>query len=54
MLLFEYQSGFRSRHSCETCMCKLTDSWYTSLGQGQIIGCVALDLSWAFDLVCPT
>ena len=50
-MLSEYQSGFRGRHSCETCICKLTDSWYTSLDQGQIIGCVALDLSRAFDLV---
>ena len=31
--------------------CKLTDSWYTFLDQGQIIGCVALDLSRAFDSV---
>ena len=50
-MLSEYQSGFRGRHSCETCICKLTDFWYTSLDQGQIIGCVALDLIWAFDLV---
>lgn len=30
---------------------KLRDAWNTSLDQGQVIGCVALDLRRAFDLV---
>ena len=45
------QSGFRNKHSCESVLIKLTDIWYSAIGDGQLIGAVTLDLRRAFDLV---
>ena len=45
------QSGFRSKHSCETSLLKITQDWYTSLNNKQVIGALFLDFSMAFDMV---
>ena len=45
------QSGFHNKHSCESVLIKLTDIWYSAIGDGQLIGAVTLDLRRAFDLV---
>ena len=50
-LLSNNQSGFRSGFSCETCLLKITNKWYTALNDGKIIGCIALDLTKAFDVL---
>jgi hypothetical protein len=50
-LMSDNQSGFRAGFSCETCLLKMTTKWYQALDKGDIIGCVALDLSKAFDVL---
>ena len=50
-LLSNNQSGFRSGFSCETCLLKITNKWYKALNDGKIIGCIALDLTKAFDVL---
>ena len=50
-LLHQYQSGFRSNHSCQTALTRLIDSWFTSINDKKLIGSVFLDFKKAFDLV---
>ena len=50
-LLYERQSGFRSKHSCETALTAIVDDWISAIDNNEIIGTVLLDLSKAFDLV---
>ena len=45
------QSGFRAGFTCETCLLKITNNWYEELNKGNIIGCVTLDLTKAFDVL---
>lgn len=50
-LLYERQSGFRSKHSCETALTAIIDDWISAIDKNEIVGTVLLDLSKAFDLV---
>ena len=50
-LLHESQSGFRHKHSCQTALIKLIDSWMESIDNGDMIGALFLDFRKAFDLV---
>ena len=50
-LLSNNQSGFRSGFSCETCPLKITNKWYKALNDGKIIGCIALEITKAFDVL---
>ena len=50
-LLHNHQSGFRSNHSCETILLKLTDKWLEAMDKGLVTGVVMVDLLKAFDLV---
>ena len=50
-LLFQYQSGFRRLHSCQTALTKIVDNWLNALNNKETVGTVFLDLSKAFDLV---
>ena len=50
-LLYSFQSGFRSKHSCHTALTRLIDNWLLSMNQSQLTGTLFLDLSKAFDLV---
>ena len=45
------QSGFRRGYSCQTVLTKITNKWYNDINEGNIIGCVALDLSKAFNVL---
>ena len=45
------QSGFRSGHSCQTCLTKMTNIWLQTLNNKRIIGLVALDLTKAFNVL---
>ena len=44
------QSGFRSGHSCQTCLTKMTNIWLQTLNNKRIIGLVTLDLTKAFNV----
>ena len=50
-LLYKQQSGFRSQHSCETILLKLTYEWLEAMDSGLFTGVVMVDLRKAFDLV---
>ena len=50
-LLHETQSGFRPKHSCQTALIKLIDTWMECIDKGDIIGALYLDFRKAFDLV---
>ena len=48
-LLHSCQSGFRPKHSTQTCLIKMTNKWLNEIDKGNVIGCVAVDMSKAFD-----
>ena len=50
-LLHESQSGFRHKHSCQTALIKLIDTWLECIDKGDMIGALFLDFRKAFDLV---
>ena len=50
-LLNENQSGFRSKHSCQTALIKLIDKWMECIDKGDIVGTLFLNFRKAFDLV---
>ena len=50
-LLHKSQSGFRPKHSTETALIHMIDSWLRAVNVGNIIGCVLVDFRKAFDLV---
>ena len=50
-LLSPHQSGFRKYHSCNTCLCKITNDWLSDINDGNLVGFLAVDLSKAFDLI---
>ena len=50
-LLYEYQSGFRSAFSTDTCLVHLTDYIKQEQDKGNYVGMVLLDLQKAFDTV---
>ena len=45
------QSGFRSGHSCSTALASFVDKVLTSFDKGQLVGCLFLDFSKAFDTI---
>ena len=50
-LLFDFQSGFMSRYSTDTCLTNLTDYIKTQTSKGLYTGMIMLDLQKAFDTV---
>lgn len=50
-LIYEFQSGFRSSHSTDTCLLYLTDRIKHEVDSGKYCGMVMLDLQKAFDTV---
>ena len=53
-LLYEFQSGFRSSYSTDTCLIHLTDYIKLENDKGNFTGMVLLDLQKAFDTVDHT
>ena len=53
-LLHESQSGFRHKHSCQTALIKLIDSWMECIDSGDMVGALFIDFRKAFDLVDHT
>ena len=45
------QSGFRRCHSCQTCLTKMINDCQKYIDNSEICGCLALDLSHAFDMI---
>ena len=50
-LLHKSQSGFRSKHSTESALILMIDSWLKAINEGQMVCCVLVDFRKAFDLV---
>jgi len=49
----DFQHGFKSKRSTATAMLEIQDHIACNLDAGQIVGMYSLDLSAAFDLLCP-
>ena len=47
-LLHKTQSGFRSKHSCETALVNMIDSWLAGIDSGKMIGVVLVDFKKGF------
>ena len=47
----ENQSGYREKHSCETCMVKIINDINDMIENGNMVALILLDLSAAFDTV---
>lgn len=52
-LLKEYQSAFRSQHSCETAINEILYEWKEALNDSKIIIAVFLDFQRAFETITP-
>ena len=50
-LLNPKQSGFRSKHSCQTAPALMTEEWLKAMNKGELTGVLMVDLCKAFDLV---
>ena len=50
-LLHKSQSGFRPKHSTESALTLMVDSWLKAINDGKLIGCVLVDFRKAFHLV---
>ena len=50
-ILYEYQSGFRSKFSTETALIDVTEYIINGFDSGELVGAVMLDLKKAFDTV---
>ena len=50
-LIYDYQSGFRSGYSTETCLIYLTDYVRSKMSEGKYVGMCLLDVQKAFDSV---
>ena len=50
-ILYEFQSGFRSKYSTDTCLIHLYDYLKTKTSKGLYTGMLLLDLQKAFDTV---
>lgn len=50
-LIISTQSGFRSQHSTESILIKMTDDWLEAMDRGELTGVIYLDLRKAFDVV---
>merc|ERR1711888_118149 len=50
-LMYEFQSGFRTSHSTDTCLLYLSDHIKQEVDAGKYCGMVMLDLQKAFDTV---
>ena len=53
-LIVSSQSGFRPKHSCQTALTKMCESWLTAINNESVVGAVFLDFHKAFDTVDHT
>ena len=50
-ILYTHQSGFRPKHSTETCLTHITDSILKGCDKGLHTGMILIDLQKAFDTI---
>ena len=50
-LFHVFQSGFTRKHSCQTALTKMIDTWLSVINDYKIIRLMSLDFRKAFDLV---
>ena len=50
LVCHDRQSGFRSKHSCETAFHLLVDEWLSSIYNKEIVGVLFIDFCKAFDI----
>ena len=53
-LFHTHQSGFRKLHSCETALCRITDSWLSEINNRKAVGVIFIDFTKAFDMINHT
>jgi len=50
-ILYTYQSGFRSKHSTDSCLTFLNDKILNGIDKGLVTGMILIDLQKAFDTI---
>ena len=50
-LLYNYQSGFRTNHSTNQCLSRLTDKILKGIDEGLLTGMILIDLKKAFNTI---
>ena len=50
-ILYKYQSGFRTKHSTDTCLSLLNDKVLAGTDDGMMTGMILIDLQKAFDTI---
>ena len=50
-IIYKYQSGFRAKHSTDTCLSLLNDKILSGMDDGLLTGMVLIDLQKAFDTI---
>ena len=50
-ILYQYQSGLRTKHSTDTCLSLLNDMILTGIDNGMLTGMILIDLKKAFDTI---
>ena len=50
-ILYKYQSGFRTKHSTDTCLSVLNDKVLAGIDDGMLTGMILIDLQKAFDTI---
>ena len=50
-ILYKYQSGFRTKHSTDTCLSVLNEKILTGIDNGLLTGMILIDLQKAFDTI---
>jgi hypothetical protein len=50
-IIRDYQSGFRTNHSCETAIQFVLNSWRISLSENKVVVAVFIDLKRAFEVI---
>ena len=50
-ILYKYQSGFRIKHSTDTCLSLLNEKMLTGIDNWLLTGMILIDLQKAFDTI---
>ena len=50
-LIYQYQSGFRHKHSCHSALARLCDGWLSAINSSKIVATIFLDFNKASDLL---